>query len=80
MFKLFIINDINVNPNIFINKKKNIKNTSYVINPMFINTNIMGIYYDNNSNIGYGGNKINKMKKTNALLREEKMEFIHFKV
>ena len=86
MFEPFVINEINVNPNNFVNKNKNIKNNVYEINPIYKNTNtntIMDNYYES-SNIGYDygdrGDRTNKTKKTITLPRREKMEFIPIEV
>ena len=85
MFEPFIMNEINVNPNNFINKKKNIKNNIYEINPMYTNINTIDNYYDNPNmaydyRIGDRGDKTNKTKKTIMLSRKERMEFIPIEV
>ena len=86
MFEPFALNEINVNPNNFINKKKNIKNNIYEINPIYKNTNTITDDYYDYSNLGYDysigerGDKTNKTKKTITLPRKEKMEFIPIEV
>ena len=85
MFEPLSINEINVNPNNFINK--NIKSSVYEINPIYKNTNTMENYYEN-YNMGYDysigvgdrGDKTNKTKKTITLPRKERMEFIPIEV